>query len=513
MKKADGQALFSDIINYFETNYTISASGKNNIKLGSRTHTAAQFEKRFSEDAAGIQSHVGRVEFASLVSDMEKDKGWNENRIYAYMSDKIFSYLYSKLQKASKETVTKVESDIITRNQFDWSYHLPIIDIKSQQQIMYDTRTKRVDHCTEYSAWKNYVMTRPSDDKKHMMASVIPAVIDYNPYKVDEIQFRDVGQQKEVLHVNAHLTPPWREERIEDPKLPKMFEEFMSFLFPEVECRKYVYHWMHFMLTRRNHCFLLLHGEQGVGKTTFAYVCRALVGATNYVTIDPDFWDSRFNHQLKYKRLAYFDETVITRDNVTKVRALTNKHLSIEEKGVNAINIENHCSYIIANNSDKKNLITYDDRRYSVPMLGKDNLKVHLGQDWLDEFYDKMETDKKFIGQIGSWILAFGDQGEYTEKHPYITDNFYDLVEKGMAIWQKNIVELLEQKQNDQYELASLKDELRGTGRTTLQGFLENHRDREGDHYGYVGQASDGARCLYPTSKYKPDVSFDSEEF
>ena len=88
-------------------------------------------------------------------------------------------------------------------------------------------------------------------------------------------------------------------------------------------------------------------------------ICSSLVGPSNYSLIGPEFWQSRFNNELKYKRLCFFDETQITPENVTSIRALTNKYVRIEEKNVNAMDLENFASHIIANNTDKYNLITY----------------------------------------------------------------------------------------------------------------------------------------------------------
>lgn len=512
MKKSDTQAVFSSVIKYFEANYKINDSGKDSIKLNSRTHTARQFVDKFKKEIDAITNYVGKVEFYSISENLKKEKNWTEEQALESMADQVFMFFKSKLTKTSKEKVTKTEGHEMYSHAFDWSNHIPVLDVKSRQHVMYNATTLCVDYQVSYLAWKDYVNSRPSEEKKLLLASSTSAIVKYDPYTANEVEFKNIDGQEKVLHLNAHKTPEWRKKARDTKQPPKMFHELMVHLFPNMECRKYIYHWMNFMLTSRNHCYLVMHGEQGVGKNTLAYVCRELVGEQNFAEVEPPFWDSRFNSELKFKRLAFFDETIITKDNVTRIRAMTNKFMSIEEKGADPITVDNHCSFILTSNSDKKNLITYDDRRFSVPILGKENIKNTLGQDWLDEFYRKTEEDTDFIAEIGWYILNHGDTGNYSEKHPYITEAFYDMVDKALSLWQRNIIELIESKISDLYLLDDLTEELRGTGRTTLAGFLENHRDREGDHYGFVGQRHDGKRCIRVSKKYMPEVLEDKNE-
>jgi len=522
MNKEQSQKLFSSIINYFNSNYEVKSSGKNNIKLGSRTHTVLQFTKRFMEEKDMISSYVGRLEFASLLDYFEKDKGWKEDKILEYMADKIFTALKMRVDEESKSKVTKADKGEMVEHSFNWINHLPVIDIKSNQSLMFNTTAECVDHEVSFGSWKEWVNTRAAEDKKILLQTVTPASIVYDPRKIQEVQYKTVSGQEGVLHLNAHMTPDWRrpENRITNPKLPKLFTELMEHLFADQESREYVYAWTYFMLTDRNHCYLLMHGDQGIGKTTLAMLLGALVGMSNYSTIGPEFWTGRFNGDLKYKRLCYFDESNITHDNMTQIRSLTNKYIRIEEKNCNAVDLENFASFIISNNTDNSvNLISYEDRRFSVPNMGTGNISLVKGQDWLDRLYNAIENDTDFIGNVGWWILENGDQGKFNPTQPFKSDTFYELVDNALTIWQKNVIEMIEDGVNDRYAIEDIREELRGTGRIKLSNFLDNHKDREGDQYGYVGQDTDGKRYVFASDKYKPkplggaEGNFDSVNF
>lgn len=514
MNVKDTQALFSSVIQYFKENYTLSDSGKDSFKINTRTHTARQFVDKFKKEIDAIAKFAGRGEFYSIVDTLQKSKNWTEDQAIESMADQVFSHFKKQLSTASRERVTKVSGSELMAHSFQWDNHIPIMDIKTKRHCMYNTRINSVDHNVSYASWLDAVKMKPSEDRKILLNTSISAVVDYDPYRVEEIDFKSVSGQDDVLHVNAHRLPDWRkiERNIDTP--PKMFEELMFNLFPRVECREYVLHWMNFMMTSRNHCYLVLHGEQGVGKNSLYYIMQQLVGMENSIYIEPSYWDSRFNSELKFKRLAFFDETIINHENVTKIRAMTNKYVTIEEKGLDPMQTENHCSFVLASNLDKKNLITYDDRRFSVPILGDKNLKDVLGQEWLDVFYDRIYTDKEFIADIGWYILNHGDKGKYNEKQPYITDAFYDMVDKALANWQRNIIELIEKRLTDIIYLSDIKDELQGTGRTKLTIFLNTHKDREGNSYGIVWQDPKGKRCIKVDKAYWPEdmLQDDSED-
>ena len=506
------QQLFSSILHYFESNYTITASGSSNIKLDTRTKNPNQFHKLFIEEKDKIADHAGMSEFYGLIEDLKKQKGFDITKTLEYMSDKLFEALKIKASKSYKESLTVAKIDLATGKAFDYSGYLPVLDIGSKQRLMFNSRINAINPDVIYDSWKEWVATRGTEDRKILMGSVIPAKIEYNPYVAHDVSNTVEQDQEEVLTLNAHTTPDWRLNNVkENPKLPKKFIQLMEHLFPLEESRDYVMHWMNFMLLDKNQCILFLYGEQGIGKGTLALLLRKLVGHENFAAVGPEFWQARFNGELKYKRCVFFDECEIDKDNTTRIRAMTNKYISFEEKGIQTITLENHASYVWAINPDKRVLMTYDDRRYSVPNLGKENIQDKFGADWMDELTLSIETDRDFLSNIGFWIMANGNKGNFNTTQPYKKDDFYKLVERALSLWQRQLIDVLESRENDKYNLDDLADVLRGTGRTKVQGFLETHKDCDGETYGYMGQDKDG-RHIKVAEKYYPVIGEKKEE-
>jgi hypothetical protein len=519
MNKKDSKLILSSILHYFKETYSIESSGKDNIKLNKATYTPSKFVARFKKEEDEIAAFITRSEFYSIVEEVETKKKCSKDRALEVISERVFLEIKNSLDSKKKKENDLIKDTDLKNTGFNWSGHFPVIDIKTNQAIMYNSTQNKVDHMASYVVWLEYLKGLDAENRAVKRGNIVYGKVEYNPYKDEEIRTREVSGQ-EIPHLNAHRVPEWRETSLDKPKLPKEFKELIWHLFPKEECRNYVFHWINFMLTSRNHCYLLLHGDQGIGKNTLAAVMRSLVGQENYSYVTPSFWDDdKFNSELKHKRCVFFDETVVTPRNITNIRSFTNKHLAITEKGIDTIMYENFCSFVIANNLDKINHISFDDRRYSVPILTKEPIKNAFSQEWIDAFYHKLEEDKEFLANIGHWILQNGDKGDYNEKQPYLTDYFYDIVEKALSQWQSFIITEIEKKESSEIlveglrELISSQVSTKATpGRVKIAGFLESHRDRDGDKYGTVVQNSAGKRVIKVHEKYCPDISFGEDQ-
>lgn len=511
----DAKKVLSSIIHYISTTYEIKDAGSDRIKLGSKSFNSRQFLDKIKKEVDAIASHCGKSEFYLIIDDIRKQKGCTEDVAIEVIADKVFSHLKGIVSQESKEKLTKVDSSKMVQNAFDWSNHIPINDIKTKESVMFNMKTQEIDYQATYEGWWKYVQTRPNEEKRILLASSQSAVVRYDPYDFSEISYKAVSGQEDILHVNAHKTPRWRKEGIGKGKpVPEDFIKLIKHIFPNPLCQEYVLNWMYYMLTGRNQCYLLMHGKQGVGKGTIVDIMARLVGLENYTIISPSFWEGRFNGELLHKRLAFFDESIIEEDHLSKVKALTNEYISIEAKGLEPIYTQNFCSYIITNNLDRVNHVTYDDRRYSVPVLNDNDQKIEyvLGIEWMDELVEKIKSDDEFIGAIGHFILSKGKSPKFDDKQPYKSSAFYDLVEKSLKLWQKNLLEIIESREYEEIDLASISDDIRGTGHAKVSLFLDTHRDREGESYGYVTRRHRGERYIKVSPKYCPDKEEEEEE-
>lgn len=495
---SNDKSLLTGILQYFKETYEVSAHG-NNIKLGARSFTPIQFAKKFKEEKEAIIQKSGRLAFYEFIDKIEKSKGLPEDKILEQMSDRVFQVLNKEFNTKKVTALNSTNGGF--SNQFSYSGHIPVMDVKTRRKCLYNTVTQRVSHELSFESFEDWKRLRTQEERQIINDMYASIVIEYNPYSSEEVYYKDIENQKDILHVNNHKIPEWRRLEIKEPKLPKEYIELMNHVFPEEACRNYVHHWVYFMLTARNETILLLHGEQGIGKGTLVEIWYRLVGMENYALIGSDFWEGRFNSAIADKRLVYFDETVITTENVTKLRSLTNLNIEIEAKGLDSYNTTNHASFIISNNLDKQNYVVTEDRRYSVPILTKIKADKALGQEKLDTLFKKIESDPDFIANIGWWILKNGNKGDYNPHTAYKTKAFYELTEKALFQWQRAIIDLIRSGMADKYSLDDYKDELRGTGRVKVERFLDSHTDENGELYGYLGQEK-GDRYIYPDKRF-----------
>ena len=499
--------------NYFNENFTVALAGTGTLKLNSTTYSSRQFVKKFESLEKSLANHIGKREFYGAIEDASKKRSITEAEATVVLAELAFQKLTGDIKKAQTEK-TKGSTDI-TKYGYNYANKVPVIDRRTKARMLYDDKRKCIDYGSDYESWKEYKNIQPKEIKELMNMAVMVADIYYDPFEIAEASLREVNGQKELLTINAHVMPKWRLAEVETPELPKVFDDFMAHLFPDEVSREYVYHWLYFALTSRNYTYLLLHGDRGVGKNTFAIVCRLLLGLENFSFISSGFFDSRFNGELKNIRMGFFDEHDILSEHMSVWKQLPETYLTIEEKGMKPEQYRNHASFIVANNFEAKIDLLGDERKFSVPILGSLKVDEVLGQDVLEGFLRDLADDGSVIANIGWYILKkYKDSNRFNPNKPLITDLFHDIVEKALTNWQRGLIETIETREEDDYELDDLENILKGTGRTKIEKFLATYRDREGSSYGYVKQKQGGIRTIIPSDKYAPDKSnFNDEEF
>ena len=487
----------------------LSLAGGSSIKISGTTYTSRQFRKRFDEMHMKMSEYVGMSEFFAVLNTMMDAEEISRVKALESLSDRLYEFILFTLKKQSKDNIAGDTS--LTSKGYNYANKIPILDRKSGARVIYDNTNNCIDHGTTYDTWKEFRGFQAKDTKDIMGESVMVADIDYDPFDTSESSIREVNGQ-EVLSINAHVCPKWRKTEILDPKLPPTFVKFMEFLFPDELSLDYVYHWLNFMLTDRNHTILLLHGGRGVGKGTFALLTKLLCGFENFGEIPSGFFDSRFNGELKYKRVCFFDEFAILKEHMTRWKALPEPFLAIEEKNGKPTTYRNHSSFLVCNNTEEIVHLLCDERKFSVPVVPVEGKVDELiGIEEFEEFARSIEDDVEVLANIGWWILKNGDRGNYTNRKPFVSKTFHEIVEKALTNWQRDLINFIEQRQYDEIPLDSITDILKGTGRTKVQKFLHVHKDEENLQYGYILQKSDGSRSIKPTEKYLPD-SIDKQE-
>jgi hypothetical protein len=268
------------------------------------------------------------------------------------------------------------------------------------------------------------------------------------------------------------------------------------------------------MLVDRNHVMLLIHGGRGIGKGSLLQIIRQLVGAVNYGEIPSAFFESRFRGVLKYKRVCAFDEIPVERKFINDWKLLPEPHMAIEDKGIELATYENHASYIVTNNTEAEVSILGDERKFSVPKCrDTGELVDHIDQDvWEDFVQGILSASTDDLANIGWWLIKHGKSDKYDNRRPFKSDTFYEIVDKALTNWQRGIIIEIERKEWKEINLADIEDVTRGTGRIKIEKFLNVHRDRDGDLYGYIKQMKGGERVIIPHKKYLPDSEEEEEQ-
>lgn len=203
----------------------------------------------------------------------------------------------------------------------------------------------------------------------------------FDPNMSSRFSRKYIPERSEYLDIlNLHNPPAWRKlcpERIK--KLPLERAKFYFFLNEHLFCEAneldYGYCWQQMSIKSRCQNYMVLNGMKGCGKTAWALTQRQLV-SPEYFEIGSGATVGRFNGKLLNKRHVNFDEVGAksTEKGVDGLKAIANSRIHVEQKGKEAVTIQNYCSFSITLNYEGELGIKPDERRFSIPKLSDKTL-------------------------------------------------------------------------------------------------------------------------------------------
>ena len=120
--------------------------------------------------------------------------------------------------------------------------------------------------------------------------------------------------------------------------------------------------------TQRTEVATVLLGVKGIGKNTLAQSFRRIFGDQYYVLIsDSEKAKNKFDSLLEGKLIVVFDEAFFGHEKDLEGRLagkITDPHLTIEPKFIDAYQVENCAHYMFLSNKDVPVPIVHGDRRY-----------------------------------------------------------------------------------------------------------------------------------------------------
>ena len=360
----------------------------------------------------------------------------------------------------------------------DFSYEsfIPFVSIEDYNKKMFYNKESRSIHDLDY---KTYEMTVDKEFRKPL----IKAVIDFNPYRPEQIYKEMSKYGIECTHINTFKKPQWQndkelsqEEITKFCKLPNIIDEFMHHLFPDSHCRNFVYDWLHYALTKRCETYLVLNGAKGIGKGIFTdYLCKSLIGKDNHKLAPPSGLDSNFNAVLENTRMIVFDEFRIDEeDKINKLKRYINKDQMIEHKGKDVgRTTETYNSFIISSNSLADIKIAWDDRRFSVADLAEKKLDELWTQEKINHLIDAVKHEDSIeMTNFGYWLLYRKPEG--TEFTAYKGKHFYKLCYSSLPEWSKVIIDEITSGLYDSIDDISIKTAYKD--RNPLGRFPQTHK-------------------------------------
>jgi hypothetical protein len=284
--------------------------------------------------------------------------------------------------------------------------------------------------------------------KAEAYAKATACMRQYNPRMASGIgSVRLSGEEVRIF--NTYLAPPWRSYTGKLPdRLPKEFEKIVNHVIPlEIE-REYFYSWLHASVFKRAPVFLVLCGAPGVGKNTLCSFITALHGEDNSGSGKQSTIKSAFNSALENNTFLFFDEVGYSVDDLKRMKEFPNATTSIENKGKDQKSRSYiYGSYVITNNVDTDNPLTFTDRKFAPLVLNGDSLtNVMSGEEIADITLRLSEGSEKFdvtlTAQIGRWLEKHGESNKWPN-YEYKGPMFWRLANENMPVSYRTITDHL----------------------------------------------------------------------
>ncbi len=255
---------------------------------------------------------------------------------------------------------------------------------------------------------------------------------------------------KPIKNCNMYMPPRWQFEEDTHAKLHKDHRKVIEMRFADVESLERYYCVLYHMLTSRNRNICgLVSDKQGTGKSTvMGEIPSRLVGLENFSVTDKKVVTANHKDIFIRRRCIFFDEHTVTPKQYPDIKKLVERMLHIDPKGKTAINVPNTASLFMASNNfsdiytepgDRRNYFLEDSERY---------MKEELGQDWLNEYFIRLEESHEFVANLGYWILNTFKDYKYLPDAVHRGPTFEKIVRDTANETYRDIITTLQDPQN-----------------------------------------------------------------
>jgi len=153
---------------------------------------------------------------------------------------------------------------------------------------------------------------------------------------------------------------------------------------------------------------LVLRGEKGVGKSTFSDVIRNLLGEHQIKVSHMRHLTGNFNRHLSDKLLVVAEESFWAGDKNDEgplKDMITSDTLTVEAKGIDAVEIRSLCRIIMVTNSEWAVPASGDERRYFVLDVGSGRRQDHA---YFAAIHEQLSrNDREGLRALLAFLLKF----------------------------------------------------------------------------------------------------------
>lgn len=299
-----------------------------------------------------------------------------------------------------------------------------------------------------------------------------------------------LGSRVPMQALNTAVPPKWMMDSKENldwkPRIGNYISRLINHLFTDEEERERVLDWCHYAIFKRNGTVLCLAGDRGTGKSMFTEILSHLVGLDYSEIVNQSILEDKFNSQMYNKRLIMFEEVALRESiAINKIKAWCNHKINIEMKGMDSFTASNWSSMIFLMNDLADLQINAQERRFSVPSVAEQNLKVAIPVEEIEEFMTEMQSQSgDAFREIAEFGLFLKDRvPKMKSDMPIKGKHYYRVADTAMSEWQAILREYLISHGEigkiisigDVFPPSS-KDVLVPKKRSTFESFLSDYR-------------------------------------
>lgn len=381
----------------------------------------------------------------------------------------------AKVKKSEIDPIARAEISQIAQKRYQdiTSTKLPIVDVRRALSYEMPTAEKIPKWCTDWCydtesdkffhlrtkitmsiqsfnmAFSRYALTKKDIVEGKTSPSALPSELAMNQYKIGQVYGRMYapGKDEVFTYEGLHVANTYPEYQVPDvpetlrpvdKKSIKLVKNHIKHLLESEFNQTLFLDWIAFCVQnpgKRVNWAILLQGVEGDGKSFFAFLLRAVMGASNVRMMNAHILESSFTGWAHGQCINVIEEPRLQGHNkydvINRIKPfITNDVIEIHPKGKESYNVPNTSNYYLPTNFRDALPINSNDRRFAVMFSrfqDRDTLRKfnHENPKYYSDLY---KTLAESPGGLRKWLLEHelqedfpaGGDAPITKDHAYM---------------------------------------------------------------------------------------------